>query len=220
MKAILLTLGAMALLSACGSTSRAPEWFDRQATPPGRYHEVRFDDGGDVAIRDLLIRLEKLEPTIASDASEREALRIVRMLARETQRRGLTQVCEHIVWKLSGSTKAARHEAFLLDFLTRCQEVIFEIGGEDAPTIENLGNYSISASRRSPFLKILIDKASHALRTFKTGGAEYAALVCTILERVHWGAVNRISRETDPESPRFQKSTAEALGRYRERLAR
>ena len=220
MKATRTLPAVLVLLSACASPPRTPQWFDNHATPPGRYQEARFQDGGDVAIRELLVRLEKLEPTIDSDASERDALRIVRMLAREAQRGGLAQVCEHIVWKLSGSTKAARHEAYLLDFLTRCQEVVFEIGGDDAPTIENLGAYSINASRRSPFLKILIDKGSHALRTLKTGGVEYAALVCTILERVNWGAVSRIRRETDPESPRFKKSTAETLGLYRDRLAR
>ena len=95
------------------------------------------------------------------------------------------------------------------------------VGGDDAPTIEALSAFGINAGRRSAFLKILVGKGQAALRRLPDDrGPTYAALVCDILERAHWGAVALVPRERNPESAEFRRSTGEALARYRERLDR
>jgi hypothetical protein len=222
----LLLIAGLSTLAACGSTPRQAQWFDKEVTPTGTYHEARFTDSDDLAVRDVLVRLEKLEPSLAAggrsgDRAEGEAEKITWLLARESQRRGLTRVCEHILWKIS-TRPVGIHEIYLLDFLTRCQELIFEVGGEDAPLVENLGAFCIRASRRSPFLRVLVDKGLHAHRMYEKHelGRLYGSLVCDILDRVEWGSMNRISREKSTESPSFARSTAEALRKYRERLTR
>jgi hypothetical protein len=155
------------------------------------------------------------------DRAEAETEKITWLLARESQRRGLSRVCEHILWKIS-TRPVGVHEVYLLDFLTRCQELIFEIGGDDAPLVENLGAYCIRASRRGPFLRVLVDKGQLAHRIYEKHeiGRLYGSLVCDILDRVEWGTMNRIARVKDSESPAFARSTAEALRKYRDRLSR
>lgn len=221
-----LLIAGFSLLAACGHAPRQPQWFDKDATPSGRYHSVRFADDDDRAIQDLLLRLEKLEPELAGggrkfQAAKSEAEKIVWPLARVSQRSGLSRVCEHILWKIS-TRPVGVHETYLLDFLTRCQELIFDIGGEDAPLIENLGAFNIRASRRSRFLRVLVDKGLYAQQTYEKHevGRLYGSLVCSILDRVEWGSMCRIPREQNPASPAFAKSTADALGKYRDRVWR
>jgi hypothetical protein len=218
----LVLIGVLAL-AACHSAPRKTEWFDRQTTPGGRYEKAKFVTATDIEIQNQLLALEKLEETVESDDGARDAGRIIRTLAREAQRGNLSQVCEHIVWKLSSRPDTAhKHEIALLDFLARCQEVIFEIGGDDAPSIEALSAFGINANRRAAFLKILIAKANSALHRLLDAdrGATYGALVCDILERAEWGAVSLVPRERNPESAEYRRSTTEALARYRERLSR
>lgn len=221
-----LLVVAVSALSACKQAPQKTEWFDKQATPAGRYHDMKFVDGDDRDIQALLIRLEKLEAGLKAEGDDGpadvDARRTIRTLAREAQGRSLIRVAEHIVWKFtSRAGHSALHETYLLDFLARCQEVIFELSGDDAPTIENLGSYCLNASRRASFLRILIDKANHALANLgRETGVMYAALVCDILERAEWGAVNRIAREHDPESPAYRKTTVDALAQYRTRIGR
>jgi hypothetical protein len=222
----LLLFAGLSSLAACGTAPRPPQWYDKDVTPSGRYHEVRFPDGDDHDIQHLLLRLEKLEPRLSStgrkfDDANSEATKIAWLLSKESHSCGLARVCEHVLWKIS-TRPAGMHETFLFTFLSRCQELIFDIGAEDAPLIENLGVYRLRASSRTSVLRTLVDKGIQGHRTYEKHqlGRLYGSLVCDVLERVDWGAVSRIPRESNPASPAFAKSTGEALLKYRDRLAR
>jgi hypothetical protein len=219
-------IGTLSILAACASANRPKQWFDHDRTPAGRYQEAKFVDSDDLAIQQLLVRLEKLEASMNDagrngDRSENEAKKIIWTLSKELTRKGQTRICEHILWKLSTrADSASMHEIYLLDFLSRCQDLVFEYGGDDeAPYIETSAGYLINASSRASFLKILVAKAQIALQRLQAGvGAMYADVACEVLERVNWGAVNRINRVQDTESPAFKSSAMEALRRYRDRL--